>query len=256
MLNEETKITNPGKIAVVLPAYNAEPTLARTIEDIPKDNIETIILVDDCSTDNTAAIGRELGLDVIVHDTNTGYGGNQKSCYRRALEGEAQFVVMLHPDFQYDPRTIPGFVNFLSTGVCDVMLGSRIRTRWEALEGGMPAWKYISNRGLTLFENMVLGQNLGEFHSGFRAYRREVLESVPWEKNSDDFVFDTQFLAQCVYFGFKIGDAPMPVRYFDEASSINFKRSTKYGLETVRTMGSYLCARTGIYTAPFFKKDD
>jgi len=226
----------PGKIIAVMPAYNAANTLKRTIDDIPPGAVDEIILVDDCSRDDTVAISRELGLTVIVHEQNTGYGGNQKTCYREALARGADYVVMIHPDYQYDSRVIGAAIEFLMLGICDVMLGSRIRTRRETLAGGMPLWKYVANRLLTITENIALGQNLGDFHSGFRAYRRDVLEKIPFEKNTDDFAFDTQFLAQAVYFGFKLGDVPVPVRYFDEASSINFRRSINYGFTTLWVM--------------------
>ena len=229
---------------VVLPAYNAASTLALTVNDIPKDSIDEIILVDDGSQDDTVAIARSLGLTTIVHDRNRGYGGNQKTCYRAALDHGADVVIMLHPDYQYDARLIPAFLRFLETGVCDVMLGSRIRTRGEALTSGMPAWKYVSNRLLTITENVMLGQNLGDFHSGFRVYVREVLETIPWERNSDDFVFDSQFLAQVAWFGFRLGDAPVPCRYFDEASSINFPRSVRYGVGTLLTLGQFLAQKS------------
>ncbi|HID21040.1 MAG TPA: glycosyltransferase family 2 protein, partial [Planctomycetaceae bacterium] len=203
-----------------MPAYNAATTLRRTVGDIPDGAVDEIILVDDASTDDTVAVARELGLTVIEHRQNRGYGANQKTCYRTALERGADYIVMIHPDYQYDARLIPVAVEVLRLGICDCVLGSRIRTRREALEGGMPVWKYVANRVLTITENIALGQNLGDFHSGFRAYRRVVLETIPFEVNSDDFVFDSQFLVQAVYFGFKLGDIPVPVRYFDEASSI------------------------------------
>jgi len=220
-------------VVAVMPAYNAATTLERTVADIPPGAVDEIILVDDRSRDNTVEIARGLGLTVIVHEQNTGYGGNQKTCYRRALDSGAEYVVMIHPDYQYDSRVIPVAVEILRLGICDVVLGSRIRTRGEALHGGMPGWKYLANRALTVTENVALGQNLGDFHSGFRAYRREVLEKIPFTANTDDFAFDSQFLAQSVYFGFKLGDIPVPVRYFDEASSINFRRSLKYGFSTL-----------------------
>jgi glycosyltransferase involved in cell wall biosynthesis len=231
------------RIVVVMPAYNAEATIERTVSDLPQDLIDEIILVDDCSSDRTAEVARSLGLTVIVHKQNAGYGANQKTCYRHALERGADFVVMVHPDFQYDARVASIAVDFMKLGTCDVVLGSRIRTRREALDGGMPAWKYIANRILTTVENVALGQNLGDFHSGFRAYSREVLEAIPWEQNSDDFVFDSQFLAQCVHFGFKIGDIPVPVRYFDEASSIPFRRCVTYGCGTLAVLAEFYAHR-------------
>lgn len=247
-------IAQTGRVVAVMPAYNAAATLERTIADIPAGSVHEIILVDDCSRDNTVEIARKLGLTVIAHEKNTGYGGNQKTCYRHALERGAEFVVMIHPDYQYDSRVIPVAVEILKLGICDVMLGSRIRTRREALDGGMPKWKYVANRGLTICENIALGQNLGDFHSGFRAYRREVLETIPFERNSNDFVFDSQFLAQAVHFGFKLGDIPVPVRYFDEASSINFGRSVTYGTRTLAVMAQFWLHRLRICRSPLFQK--
>jgi glycosyltransferase involved in cell wall biosynthesis len=244
-----------GRVIAVMPAYNAAATLEQTVADIPPGSVDEIILVDDGSRDNTVEIARRLGLTVIVHERNTGYGGNQKTCYRRALEGGADYVVMIHPDYQYDSRVVPLAVEILKLGICDVVLGSRVRTRREALAGGMPGWKYIANRCLTITENVALGQNLGDFHSGFRAYRREVLETIPFDQNTDDFAFDTQFLAQAVHFDFKLGDVPVPVRYFDEASSINFRRSVKYGLSTLWILAQFWLqklrlARFRIFTRP------
>jgi len=225
-----------GKVVIVLPAYNASATLRATIVDIPQGSYDEIILVDDCSSDNTVEIARELGIRVICHERNLGYGANQKSCYNAAIESGADAVVMLHPDYQYDGRLVPDFLGFLRTGVCDVMLGNRVRTRKETLESGMPLYKYISNRFLTTIENVALGQNLGDFHSGFRCYTKEVLKRIAYHNNSDDFVFDSEFLAQAAYFGFRIGDGPIPCRYFSEASSINFGRSLKYGFQTLFTL--------------------
>lgn len=242
------------KVIAVLPAYNAERTLAATVGDIPPGSVDEILLVDDGSKDNTVKIARDMGLTVLVHEKNTGYGGNQKTCYRYCLEQGADVVVMIHPDYQYDARVIPHAVGMIELGICDVILGNRIRTRAEAVGCGMPWWKYVSNRALTLFENVMLGQNLGEFHSGFRVYRRSVLETVPFEQNSDDFVFDTQFLCQAVRFGFRLGDVPVPVRYFDEASSINFKRSLTYGVRTVTTVGGYWMNRLGVPSKLYQKK--
>lgn len=241
------------KIIAVMPAYNAASTLERTLADIPEGAVHEVILVDDCSTDDTVEIAERLGLTVIRHETNLGYGGNQKTCYRHALDHGADVVVMIHPDYQYDSRVIPVAVEIIRLGNCDVVLGSRIRTRAEALAGGMPLYKYLANRFLTIIENIALGQNLGDFHSGFRAYRREVLETIPWEGNSDDFVFDTQFLAQTVHFGFKLGDIPVPVRYFDEASSINFRRSARYGLLTLWIMAKFWLNRIGLWRSAIFK---
>lgn len=227
------------RIVCVLPAYNAEKTLEATLRSIPQGSVHEFILTDDCSSDNTAAVAERLGVRVIRHDRNRGYGANQKTCYDAARESGADVVVMIHPDYQYDGRVVPHVVGLLSLGTTDVILGSRIRTRRETFEGGMPVYKYISNRLLTIFENFSLGQNLGDFHSGFRAYTREVLDTINYHANSDDFVFDTEFLAQTVYHGFRIGDIPIPTRYFKEASSINFRRSLKYGLQTVAVMGKF-----------------
>jgi glycosyltransferase involved in cell wall biosynthesis len=235
------------KVIAVMPAYNAELTLARTLADMPPGSVDEVILVDDGSKDRTVEVAREIGLTVIVHPQNRGYGGNQKTCYAEALKRGADIIVMIHPDYQYDSRVIPHAVGFIELGICDVVLGSRIRSRAEALQGGMPVYKYISNRFLTAFENMALGQNLGDFHSGFRVYRREVLERIPYEGNSDDFVFDTQFLVQAVRLGYRLGDIPVPVRYFDEASSINFRRSLRYGLLTLGVVGQYWLDRLGLY---------
>ncbi|MBX3442255.1 MAG: glycosyltransferase family 2 protein [Planctomyces sp.] len=236
-----------------MPAYNAAATLERTIRDIPEGAVDEVILVDDCSRDDTVEIARRLGLTVFTHEANMGYGGNQKTCYREALSRGADFVVMIHPDYQYDSRVIGAALEFLMLGICDVVLGSRIRTRREALAGGMPLWKYIANRLLTIFENVSLGQNLGDFHSGFRAYRRDVLERIPFESNTDDFAFDTQFLAQAVYFDFKLGDIPVPVRYFDEASSINFRRCVKYGLTTLWVMLQFWLQKLGLANFAIFQ---
>lgn len=239
------------KIIAVLPAYNAERTLAATLADIPVGAVDEFVLVDDGSTDNTVAVARQMGLTVIEHAENRGYGGNQKTCYRYALERGADIVVMIHPDYQYDSRAIPHAVGIIELGICDLVLGSRIRARQEALSCGMPRYKYFANRALTLFENFSLGQNLGDFHSGFRVYRRQVLETIPFERNSNDFVFDTQFLVQAVHFGFRLGDIPVPVRYFDAASSINFRRSLRYGLSTVGTVGRWWLHRCGIRSKLF-----
>src|SRR5262245_54099824 len=242
------------RVIAVLPAYNAERTLAATLADIPAGAVDEVLLVDDGSTDRTVHLARDMGLTVIQHSSNRGYGGNQKTCYRYALEHGADVVVMIHPDYQYDSRVIPHAVGIIELGICDVVVGSRIRSRQEALAGGMPKYKYIANRVLTGFENFTLGQNLGDFHSGFRVYRREVLERIPFERNSDDFVFDTQFLAQAVRLGFRLGDIPVPVRYFDEASSINFRRSLQYGLSTLAVVAQYWLDRLRLWRSPLVRE--
>lgn len=244
------------KVVAVLPAYNAERTLAATLADVPVGCIDEVLVVDDGSTDRTVQVARDMGLTVIEHPANRGYGGNQKTCYRYALERGADIVVMIHPDYQYDSRVIPHAVGIIELGICDIVLGSRIRSRREALDGGMPVYKYLSNRFLTIMENFALGQNLGDFHSGFRVYRRDVLEKIPFERNSDDFIFDTQFLVQAIHLGYRLGDIPVPVRYFAEASSINFKRSVKYGLSTLGVVGRYWLNRLGLRRSPLFAKKD
>ncbi len=237
-----------------MPAYNAEATLQNTISDIPFDFIDEIILVDDASVDKTIEKAKSsvashprltTSLDenknninkilftIVHHDRNKGYGGNQKKCYRLAIEHGADIVVMLHPDYQYDPKLIKYFVEFLREGYFDVMLGSRIRSRREAVSGGMPRYKYFANRILSLIENLASGRNLSEWHTGMRAYKKEVLQNIDFEKFSDDFVFDTQMLFALVRGNYIIGDIPVPVRYFREASSINFKRSVTYGFQTL-----------------------
>ncbi len=244
------------KVICVMPAFNAERTLTETLRSIPDGCIDEFILTDDGSTDRTVEIAERLGLTVLRHSKNMGYGANQKTCYDAARKRNADAVVMIHPDYQYDGRVIPFAIGLLATRICDVILGSRIRTRREALEGGMPTYKYLSNRMLTIFENIALGQNLGDFHSGFRAYTRDVLETINYSANSDDFVFDSEFLAQAVYHGFRIGDIPIPTRYFAEASSINFQRSLKYGLQTVSVMGKFLLQKSGIANNKLFVRAD
>lgn len=246
----------PERTIIVMPAYNAEATLERIVSAIPADCYDEILLVDDASRDRTVAVARRLPVTLIEHPVNRGYGANQKTCYREALARGADFVAMLHPDFQYDARLIPAAFDVLRLGVCDVVLGNRIRTRREALEGGMPLVKYVANRSLSLVENVLAGQNLGEWHSGFRAYRREVLETLPLERNSDDFLFDSQVLLQCVDFGFKLGDLPMPVRYLDESSSISLSRSTVYALGTLWTFAAWYAHRAGLVRSPLFRPRD
>ena len=245
-----------SRAIVVMPAYNAESTLEATLAEIPDDAVDEIILVDDCSKDRTVELARDLGLTVVEHEQNLGYGGNQKTCYRMALERDADVVVMLHPDLQYDGKVVPTLIELLRNDHCDVLLGNRIRTRHEALDGGMPVYKYLANRGLTMVENIWLAQNLGEFHSGMRAYTRRVLETLPWERNSDDFVFDSQFLVQAVHFGFRLGDVPVPVRYMKEASSINFQRSSTYGLLTLWTLMQWTLHQTHLVQNPLFQPRD
>lgn len=220
------------KIIVVLPAYNAAKTLAKTVADVPA-SVDEIILVDDKSSDETAALAKELGLYVFERANNGGYGANQKDCYRIALERGGDIIAMLHPDYQYDPSMLKYFFELIGDERFDVVLGSRIRSRQEALVGGMPLYKYISNRFLSMAENILSGQNLSEWHTGMRAYSRQVLENINFEKNSDDFVFDSQVLFQIIAAGYLIGELPVPVRYFKEASSINFRRSLKYGILTL-----------------------
>ncbi|MCX6753984.1 MAG: glycosyltransferase family 2 protein [Candidatus Nomurabacteria bacterium] len=224
-----------SKVIVILPAFNAEKTLEKTVKDIPIDIVSEIILVDDCSRDGTVALARKLNLTVYTHDKNKGYGANQKTCYTVALERGADIIVMIHPDYQYDAKVIKYLVGFIEEGYVDVMLGSRIRSRKEVLEGGMPYYKYLSNRFLTFWENVLSGQNLSEWHTGLRAYRREVLESIDFINNSNDFVFDSEVLFQIIEKGYHIGDIPVPVRYAVESSSINFERSLEYGILTLFT---------------------
>jgi len=247
-------VRNFEKVVIVMPAYRAAHTLEKTFHDIPPPLTKSVILVDDASDDETVKLAQSFGIRTIVHERNRGYGANQKTCYDAALELEPDIIVMLHPDYQYDPRLIPYFLGFIQMNVCDVMIGSRIRTREEAIKGGMPLYKYLSNRLLTLIENIILGQNLGDFHSGFRVYTREFLETIPYHRNSDDFVFDTEQLVQAVYFDFRIGDCPMPVRYFEDASSIDFHRSTKYGLKTLLTLLKYILQKLGWARFPIFER--
>jgi glycosyltransferase involved in cell wall biosynthesis len=224
---------NKLKVTIVLPAYNAAQTLEQTVRDIPKGIVDEIILVDDFSGDDTTKIAKKLNLIVVRHKLNLGYGANQKTCYKEALKRGADIVVMLHPDYQYDPKLVKYFVEYIRDGYFDCVLGSRIRSRKEALVCGMPRYKYYSNRFLSLIENLATGHNLGEWHTGMRAYKKEVLQKINFSKNSNDFIFDSQVLFQIVANNFRIGEIPVPVRYQKEASSINFKRSLKYGLGTL-----------------------
>jgi glycosyltransferase involved in cell wall biosynthesis len=239
------------RICVVMPAYNAEKTLRRTAEEIDRGVADDVILVDDQSRDETVRIARELGLHVIVHPRNRGYGGNQKTCYAEALARGADIVVMVHPDYQYSPRLIPAMAGMVASGHFDAVLGSRV-LGVGALAGGMPVWKYLANRMLTLFENLLIGYKLAEYHTGYRAFSRRLLETLPLEENSDDFVFDNQMLAQAIWFGFQIGEITCPARYFSEASSINFRRSVKYGFGVLATALQYRAARWGLLRSPRF----
>lgn len=241
-----------SRVFVVMPAYNAEATVERTFHDIPDALRRNVILVDDGSSDRTVEVARNLGIQVIEHERNRGYGGNQKTCYRAALDRGADIVIMIHPDYQYDARVALIMAEIIALGTCDMVLGNRIRTRREALNGGMPRWKYFINRLSTFGENFVLGQSLGDFHSGLRAYSREVLETVPFEANSEDFAFDQEMLVQAVAFGFKLGDIPVPVRYMSEASSINFRRSVRYGVGGVGAIGAFWMQRAGVRRDPRF----
>jgi glycosyltransferase involved in cell wall biosynthesis len=242
------------KVTVVLPAYNAAQTLRQTYNDIPHEIVDDIILTDDASSDETTRVARELGIHTVVHPKNRGYGGNQKSCYRAALERGADIVVMLHPDYQYTPRLVTAMASMIASDQYDVVLASRILGN-GALSGGMPVYKYISNRCLTLFQNLVMGQKLSEYHSGYRAWHRSVLERLPLLACSDDFVFDNQMMAQAAYFGFRIGEISCPTHYFPEASSINFKRSVIYGLGVLRTSMAYRLAKLGLSRPAIFRED-
>ncbi len=242
------------KVVVVMPAYNAARTLERTYNDLPAALVHHIILVDDVSQDDTVEIARRLGLKVVIHLQNRGYGGNQKTCYIEALKDGADVVVMLHPDNQYDSTLVPELIQPIIEGRADMVLGSRI-LGGGALKGGMPIWKYVSNRFLTGVENLILGQRLSECHTGFRAYSRRLLETIPFLLNSDGFVFDTEVIAEAAAFGFKIAEIRVPTRYFPEASSVNFHASVRYGLDTLGVMLAYLLDRTDLRRSPLFRRD-
>jgi len=240
------------KICVVLPAYNAARTLERTFHDISLSVVDDVVLVDDASTDDTLQVARKLGIFAVAHDRNTGYGGNQKTCYRLALERGADIVIMLHPDYQYDPKLLLPIASLLSSGVFDVVLGSRI-LGIGALAGGMPRYKYVSNRVLTVVQNLLLGHKLSEYHTGYRGFTRAVIEALPLQRNSDDFLFDNQMLSQAIYKRFRIGEISCPARYFPEASSINFRRSVTYGLGVLRTSVKFRLARLGFERGTIFE---
>ena len=239
------------RVVVVLPAYNAEMTLQRTVAEIDLEVADEVILVDDASSDRTVELARELGVRVLTHDENRGYGANQKTCYGEALRRGADVVVMLHPDYQYSPKLLTAMASLVAIGQYDVVLGSRIISQ-RVLRGGMPLYKYVANRVLTLTQNVLLRMKLSEYHTGYRAYSRQVLETLPLAENSDDFVFDNQTLAQAIYFGFSIGEVSCPVRYFPEASSINFRRSVVYGLGVMATSLRFRLNRWHISNSPMF----
>ncbi|NBB93161.1 MAG: glycosyltransferase [Gammaproteobacteria bacterium] len=240
------------KVVVVMPAYNAVRTLEQTLDEIPRDIVDEIVLVDDASQDETAELARSLGIEhVIRHDRNRGYGGNQKTCYRKALDLGADIVIMLHPDYQYSPRLIPAMAELVASGLFPVVLGSRI-LGGGAIRGGMPFYKYVANRLLTLFENVCTGAKLSEYHTGYRAYSARVLGEIDLEANSDDFVFDNQLLAQVLGHGHRIGEVTCPTHYFGDASSINFRRSVTYGLGVIGVSLGFMLGRAGLLRSRFF----
>lgn len=245
---------NNKKVIVVLPAYNASKTLAKTYHEIDFSIVDDVILVDDQSKDDTVEEARRLGIrHIIVHEKNKGYGGNQKTCYRRALELNGDIVIMLHPDYQYTPLLIPAMAHLLSSGLYHVVLGSRILGK-GALRGGMPLIKYISNRGLTFIQNLMINAKLSEYHTGYRAFTKEILETIHFERNSDNFIFDNQMLAQILYAGYDIAEITCPTRYFDDASSINYKNSTIYGLGVLRTSVQYRLQKWGLVKYRLFSE--
>jgi glycosyltransferase involved in cell wall biosynthesis len=246
---EIANVIDGKKIVVVMPAYNAEHTLEQTVGEVPP-MVDEILVVDDHSRDCTADVARKLGLPTIVHPQNRGYGGNQKTCYREALRRGADIVVMVHPDFQYTPKLIPALANCVASGLFDVALGSRV-LGGRALEGGMPLYKYVANRFLTAVENMMLSEKLSEYHTGYRAFSRELLTTLPLEENDDDFVFDNQMLVQAVHFDFRIAEVTCPTKYFAEASSINFRRSIVYGVGVLQCAAAFRLKRAGIASPRF-----
>jgi glycosyltransferase involved in cell wall biosynthesis len=239
------------KVVVVMPAYNAELTLERTFKDIPFDIVDEVLLVDDFSHDETVALAQKLNIRCFLHERNLGYGGNQKTCYIEALKLGADIVVMLHPDYQYSPKIIPALAGLVASGEYELALGSRI-LGGKSIQGGMPVYKYIANRVLTAMQNLILGAKLSEYHTGFRAFARHVLEILPILENSDDFLFDNEILCQAVYFGFNIGEVSCPTHYFPEASSINLTRSMKYGLGVLLTSGKFLLQKLGLRNYKIF----
>ena len=236
---------NSKRVCVVMPSYNAEKTLQKTYDEIPKNIVDEIILTDDASKDRTVEVAKSLGIKTFVHNQNRGYGGNQKTCYKAALDLDADITIMLHPDYQYTPKLITAMASMIAEGVFDAVIGSRILGN-KAMKGGMPIYKYVSNRLLTLIENTIIQQKLSEYHTGYRAFSRKVLETIPLLDNSDDFVFDNQMLCQILYFGFEVGEVSCPALYFDDASSISFSRSVSYGLGVLQTSLKYAMAKRGI----------
>ena len=244
---------NSKNVVVVIPAYNAETTLEKTYGEIPQEIVDKIILVDDFSSDNTVKKAKKLGIKhIIQHDKNKGYGGNQKSCYNKALELKADIVIMLHPDYQYAPKLIPSIISILSNNLYPVVLASRILGK-GAIKGGMPLYKYIANRFLTLFQNVLIGYKLSEYHTGYRAFLKEVLLAINYYSNSDDFIFDNQMLSQIIYKGYDIGEISCPTKYFKEASSINFKRSVNYGIGVIKTSTYHFLQKRRIIIFSMYK---
>lgn len=244
---------NGKKVMVIMPAYNADKTLIKTYNEIPKEVVDNIILTDDASTDRTVEIAKKLNLKLLIHDKNKGYGANQKTCYKAALEAGADIIIMLHADYQYSPKLIPAIAHLLTTGDYDVVLASRILGK-GALKGGMPPYKYISNRILTFIENILLNQKLSEYHTGYRAYSKEVLANIPFMKNSDDFIFDNEILAQITFFGYRIAELSCPAKYFSDASSINLRRSIKYGFGVLATSLKFVLHKWNIKKFKIFIK--
>lgn len=234
-----------------MPAYNAEKTLEQTYAEIPKDVVDEVILTDDASQDHTVEVAKSLAIKTFVHNSNKGYGGNQKTCYQEALRADSDIVIMLHPDYQYTPKLIRAMASMIAEGLFDAVIGSRILGN-KAIAGGMPTYKYISNRVLTFLENLIIGEKVSEYHTGYRAFSRKVLETIPLLENSDDFIFDNQMLLQVFYFGFSVGEVSCPAKYFPEASSINFQRSLIYGLGCLKMACHYNLTKKGITHSPLF----
>ena len=245
---------NGKRITVVMPAYNAEKTLRKTHNEIPHDIVDNVILTDDASQDRTAEIARQLNIKTFVHAKNKGYGGNQKTCYQEALRIGSDIIIMLHPDYQYTPKLITSMASMISHGVFDAVIASRILGN-KALAGGMPMYKYIANRFLTAVENLIIQQKLSEYHTGYRAFSAEVLKNIPLIENSDDFVFDNEMLLQTMYFGFSVGEVSCPAKYFEEASSISFRRSVTYGIGVLHTAMKYFFSKRGYKQYPIFNPE-